>query len=138
MRPPDFVIGEPDAPYMLRWYVIPKNRYFNIYLHKVLRDDDDRALHDHPWFNLSIILRGGYIEYLSDRRPKVRRPGQIIFRRPERAHRLALRAGRPSWSLFLTGPHRRTWGFYCPKGWVPWKEFVDLREGGNKRGAGCP
>ena len=40
---PHFVIGGADDPYMLRWYLIPRNRRFNIYLHKFLRDDDDRA-----------------------------------------------------------------------------------------------
>jgi hypothetical protein len=47
-RPPDFVIGG-DSPYMLRWWIIPRNKFFNIYLHRFLRSDDDRALHDHPW-----------------------------------------------------------------------------------------
>jgi hypothetical protein len=64
MREPDFVIGadSPGGPYMRRWWIIPRNRFLNIYLHQILRDDDDRALHDHPWWNVSIILRGGYFE----------------------------------------------------------------------------
>src|SRR3546814_4215417 len=61
-RPPNFVIGGQQDPYMRRWWVIPRNRFINIYLHQVLRPDDDRALHDHPWINLSIILDGGYWE----------------------------------------------------------------------------
>lgn len=47
-RAPDFYIGGNANPYLLRWWVIPRNRFFNVYLHKFLRDDDDRALHDHP------------------------------------------------------------------------------------------
>ena len=35
--------------YLSRWHIIPRNRYFNIYLHKFVGSDDDRALHDHPW-----------------------------------------------------------------------------------------
>lgn len=42
-RNPDFIIGGAD-PYMLRWWVIPRNKVFNIYLHRFLRSDDDRAL----------------------------------------------------------------------------------------------
>lgn len=61
-RLPDFVIGGHANPYLLRWWLIPRNRVFNIYLHKFLRDDDDRALHDHPWFWCSIMLRGEYVE----------------------------------------------------------------------------
>lgn len=62
-REPDFYVGDKDNPYLLRWWIIPRNRYFNIYLHKFLRDDEDRALHDHPWKSLSIILKGKYIEH---------------------------------------------------------------------------
>ena len=47
-RPPDFVIGGADRPYMRRWYLVPKNTQLNVYLHHFRRSDDDRALHDHP------------------------------------------------------------------------------------------
>ena len=57
-RTPDLVIGGWDDPYLLRWWLIPRNRWFNVYLHLFLRSDDDRALHDHPWFNLSFLLEG--------------------------------------------------------------------------------
>jgi len=36
MRKPDFVIGRAGAPYLERWWVIPRNRWFNIYLHHFL------------------------------------------------------------------------------------------------------
>lgn len=51
------------AAYMLRWWLIARNAFFNIYLHNVLRSDDDLALHDHPWWNFSIVLDGGYFEH---------------------------------------------------------------------------
>jgi hypothetical protein len=57
-RSPDFVIGGDERPYLLRWWVIPRNKVFNVYLHLFLRSDDDRALHDHPWANASMLLRG--------------------------------------------------------------------------------
>jgi hypothetical protein len=143
-RPPDFVIGPAEHPYLLRWWIIPRNRFFNIYLHKMLRDDDDRALHDHPWLNLSIILRGGYKEITRGKDgglvAKIRRAGAFVLRMPTCAHRLELirlRGGyNYSWSLFITGPVVRTWGFHCPKGWVPWREFVDERDTG-QIGRGC-
>lgn len=160
-RSPDFYIGGAEQPYIRRWYVIPRNRWFNIYLHNMLRDDDDRALHDHPWLNMSIILRGGYIEHVPERPnwypnyskaviQKYRSPGDIIFRKPTSAHRLELfndqpwphwRRGmpikkKPSWSLFITGPRVREWGFLCPQGWVHYKRFVDPTDTG-KTGKGC-
>lgn len=62
-RAPDFVIGSAEDPYLLRWWIIPRNKVFNIYLHRFMRSDEDRALHDHPWSNLSILLRGCYAEH---------------------------------------------------------------------------
>jgi hypothetical protein len=156
-RPPDFVIGSSDAPYMRRWWVIPRNRVFNIYLHNIRRDDDDRALHDHPWWNVSVVLGGGYWEIRPVYQP-VNAPtdslglqmfqpphltrtwrgwGSIVVRKATAAHRLVLDDSRPSWSLFLTGRTVRSWGFWCPNGWVPWREFVDITEGGNTTGKGC-
>lgn len=142
-RPPDFVIGSPERPYMERWWVIPRNRVFNIYLHRVLRDDDDRALHDHPWPSVSIILAGGCVEELprdgsteaARTRETIRRerpPGTITFRRASAPHRLitikdrqadGTERPRACWSLFLTGPKVRTWGFLCPRGWRSRRDF---------------
>lgn len=149
-REPDFYIGGKENPYLLRWWVIPRNRVFNIYLHKFLRDDDDRALHDHPWVSLSIILRGGYLEHLPGGIVKRRYPGMVVFRRAKHAHRIELyREGktscwlrgdygdsRPAWTLFITGPKIREWGFHCPQGWRRWTEFVSEVDSGNV-GKGC-
>ncbi|MBP3955459.1 hypothetical protein J8F10_09210 [Gemmata sp. G18] len=138
-REPDFYIGGRDNPYLLRWWVIPRNRLFNIYLHKFLRDDDDRALHDHPWISLSVILKGGYIEHTTDG-VSVRFAGGIVFRRATHAHRLELlrEDGRavPAWTLFITGPKIREWGFHCPQGWRHWREFTSEVDSGNV-GKGC-
>ena len=132
-RAPDFHIGSP--PYLERWWIIPRNPIFNIYLHRLLRDDDPRALHDHPWVNCSIILRGSYWEIMPNE-TRLRRPGEIVFRRATASHRLALDRGAECWSLFITGPVVRVWGFHCPKGWVPWQQFVKPGEKG-QIGAGC-
>jgi hypothetical protein len=61
-QPPAMVIGGCEDPYLLRWYVIPRNRWMNIYLHNILRSDIDRCLHDHPWWNCSVLLSGQYTE----------------------------------------------------------------------------
>ena len=135
MRKPDFVIGPPSAPYLRRWWLIPRNRWFNVYLHEILQSDDDRALHDYPWVNCSIILRGGYRE-ITPRGTFVRRAWRPIFRRAVASHRLETIDGNSCWSLFITGPTIRQWGFHCPKGWRLWKDFVNERDGGQV-GRGC-
>jgi len=136
-RPPDLVIGAP--PYMRRWYVVPRNNRFNVYFHEILRSDDDRALHDHPWaWNLSIVLSGGYFEIDRAGRRWVR-PGSVRLRRGVFAHRLELRDGVMARTLFLTGPRVREWGFLCPQGWRHWKDFTAFNTTGDSAlvGPGC-
>jgi len=136
-RPPDFVVGSADDPYLKRWWILPRNRFFNIYLHRFLRSDTDEALHDHMYVNLSVLIEGCYREHFSGGRSALRVPGDFIFRRARTPHRVELCHGIPVTSLFVTGPRIRQWGFYCPKGWIPWTEFVESSSGGNKRGKGC-
>jgi hypothetical protein len=138
-RPPDVVIGGAADPYMRRWWLIPRNRFFNIYLHHFMRSDDDRALHDHPWWNLSVLLRGRYIEHTISAggiNQKVERcAGQMKFRGAKTAHRIELVDG-PCWTLFITGPRLRDWGFHCRLGWVPWQQFTKPENPGEV-GRGC-
>lgn len=133
-RDPDFIIGTPEAPYMLRWWIIPRNETFNIYYHRVLRDDIDRALHDHPWPSFSIMVRGSVREITPDGTREIHQ-GECVYRDEHFSHRLELIDG-PCETLFITGPKIREWGFHCPQGFVPWHEFVDQTNHGNV-GRGC-
>lgn len=130
-RPPDVVIG---VNYLSRWHVIPRNPLFNVYLHKFLGSDDERALHDHPWVNCSIVLKGSYREHTKQGSP-LRRRGSIVLRRATAAHRLEVVHG-PVWTLFITGPRIRAWGFHCPQGWVHWRRFTKPGDKG-QIGQGC-
>jgi len=109
-RPPDFKIRE---NYLHRWWLIPRNRVCNIYLHHMMESDDNRALHDHPWHSLSIILKGKFLEITEDNKSSWRKRGQVVFRRATLAHRLELLPGEEAWTLFITGPKIREWGFHC-------------------------
>lgn len=169
-RRPHQIIGGEDDPYLLRWYVIPRNPVLNIYVHKFLRDDD-RALHDHPWWFVSAILKSGYIEHFEeDGREMMRCRTSVLdvrspfwwrciaFRPATWRHRVALPHGFnaqgradsavprvPCWTLIVTGPRVRTWGFWCKdrstltysnrhgsrslplerERFIPWDEFDD-------------
>lgn len=130
MRQPDLIIG---VNYLHRWYVIPRNRFFNIYLHKFMSDDDDRALHDHPWWSLSILLKGEIKEHQFNRVRLIPRFLPVV-RSAKFSHRLELVQG-PVWTLFITGPRIRQWGFHCPKGWIHWSKFTT--PDGKNIGTGC-
>lgn len=161
-RMPDFVVGadNPQGPYLRRWWLIPRNRVLNVYLHEFLRDDDDRALHDHPWPWLSVLLRGSYIEHTiaaGGIHHRTRRTtGSVKLAGPWRAHRVELErkvtrfiandanevvgvedAPLPCWTLFVTGPRMRRWGFHCARqGWIDWARFT--RPGAmGEAGPGC-
>jgi hypothetical protein len=98
----DFRIPPNEAipVYMERWWWVPRNWALNVYLHIVRRSDDDRALHDHPWFSFSIVLDGGYFEHeIKEGGIHTRTwygPGAMRFRwHGRKAHRLELKRHHP-------------------------------------------
>ena len=135
-RSPDFVVGSESDPYLRRWNILPRNRWCGLYLHNFLRSDDERAMHDHQYDNVSVLLWGRYQE-VTTRGTFLRSPFRPVFRRAETPHRVVLVEDRPVWSLFFMGPRRREWGFHCPAGWRHWTKFVEQRPGGNQIGPGC-
>lgn len=172
-RAPDFVVGadSPGGAYLNRWYLTPwrrlqtrardtaaaqptrVNRAFaaalnllpNLYLHQFLRDDDDRALHDHPSWAASLMLDGAYIEHTiaagGIHGRQIHGAGSLRFLSTRHAHRIELLSWAdtdpapcdehcddeypsasfsmgvpaPCWTLFLFGPTVRDWGFHCPQ-----------------------
>jgi hypothetical protein len=160
-RPHDVRIpGNMDIPaYMLRWWHIMRNAYFNCYLHQVYRSDDDTALHDHPWWSFSIVLEGGYwehtIAYGGIHKKVWCGPGSMTFRpRGSNAHRLELAPHNaadcveldrdwygeaPSTTIFITGPVLRRWGFHHTDQWVDaydWDDYCRDRGIGGQKMAG--
>lgn len=135
--------------YLHRFFVIPRNRFFNIYLHHYTGSDDDRAMHDHPWWSVSFCLWGNlvehYVEFTREDHPHgfvgwIMDHRKICWllpyvRRPQHTHRLELKS-KHAWTLFITGPKVREWGFHCPQGWVHWEQFTSGPDG-EHIGRGC-
>lgn len=124
-------------PYLYRWYVV-RTKWIALFIHRFIRGDEDRALHDHPWNFLVIPIWRGYIEH-SDRpfimwngqssewkRVKVvRRVYPILgarFRRATYRHRVQLIDGKCSWSLFVRFRKCRDWGFWNPD-FIQWQRW---------------
>lgn len=152
-RRPDVLIPSFGPTYMKRWWRLPRNAFFNVYFHHVLRSDEDAALHDHPWWNFSIVLQGGYYEHCIAEggvSTKTWYPaGSVRFRRSGSfAHRLELERRKPTYAdfsqpgvdtrsyieelpvktIFITGPVLRRWGFHHPSQWVDayeWDSFTE-------------
>ncbi len=119
-RDPDFVL--PD--YLMRWHVL-RSRWGCLYIHVITGSDDDRALHDHRSWNVSILLHGAYLEHLQGD-VRVRIEGDLVARRAATPHRLQLLDGH-ALTLFVTGPHQRDWGFVTDDGWVQHERFLAMR-----------
>jgi len=146
-REPDRVIG---TQYLRRWHLVARNDRLNVYLHEFTGSDDDRALHDHPYRSMSIILRGRYWEHRPSNPANpagegtllyLRREGDITIRAAAAAHRIEVpprhaTPTNPVITLFITGRRHREWGFWCPKGWRHWRQFTDPTDSG-QIGRGC-
>ncbi len=118
-RKPDEIIGE---RYLHRWHLIRKPGVRNLYLHRYLGSDDDRALHDHPWASWSILLWGKLIEITPQGKKRIW-PLIPKYRSAEYTHRLILESNQAV-TLFFTGKKVREWGFHCSNGWVHWSKLV--------------
>lgn len=125
--------------YLTRYFIVPRNKFLNIYLHKYTGSDDDRALHDHPWWSISFNIAGrlgevrelvvqndyGWAETREVERSIV--PWFPILRAPEQMHRMTLRTPT-AWTIFITGPYLRDWGFRQHDeegGWLYWETFIE-------------
>jgi hypothetical protein len=142
-RPPDRVIGRSGGGgvYLRRWFLVPRNRFCNVYLHLFFRDDPD-VPHDHPWPSLSLSLDKGLVEWYGPEGGNLRLvvPGDLVFRGATFAHRLQV-PYRGAMTIFITGPRVRSWGFHCGKdtpagGWRHWRDFTDPVNPGEV-GRGC-
>ena len=140
-REPDITIAPDGKPYLYRWHLLrsPRGAVFGgcIYFHMQIADDPERPLHDHPWDNMSVILAGGYLEWLQPYPPNgyiveaARMKGDVVFRKAEAAHRLLMLEDHPyTLTQFTTGPRVREWGFWYPEGWCNYREVTELRPGG--------
>ena len=116
--------------YLVRWSLwLPFG--MSLKIHQILRADDDRCSHDHPWWMLRLILKGGYTEIHGDNQTAVLKPWRpwapwrIYWCPTTFKHRITSLTNGPSWTLALVGGKSRPWGFFTKNGWMPWEKFVN-------------
>lgn len=99
---------EDGETYLERWII-----WFGgtLRLHKFHKGDDDRAFHDHPWWFITFPTRSYLEQTPTDalRRVSAWRPH---FRPAHYRHIVTLTDERPVWTLILTGPKSKEWGFW--------------------------
>jgi hypothetical protein len=119
--------------------------WFNIYLHNILKSDEDAHPHDHPWHFYSLILWGGYSEawlgayedwkFWEGRPLRVskRTPGSLVYHHAKDFHKITLLKDS-AWTLVFTfGKRRPSWGYQTPQGWIDFKAYRDLKNEGKLR-----
>ena len=139
---------EEGVKYLTRLYLI-QTPWFGVKLHWFWAPDPDTCCHDHPWWFVSILLRGRYEElrqwfspggevYREERTE--RGVGSVVYRDLEAVHRItSVRKG--TLTVILNGPKRKSWGFYEQSGewsrrlynvprhhFVPWRKYLGLPE----------
>ena len=127
-----------NEPYLERYYLFLKDRKrfpFNVFLHKFLKGDPD-DVHDHPWPYCTVILAGGYYEWVPQFDAHGRKtcevrywrgPGHMRYCRAGSYHRIELKPGVTAWTLFMPGPQQQDWGFWFNNSWIHHEEYFKLR-----------
>ena len=127
-----------NEPYLERYYLFLRDRkrfLFNVFLHKFLKGDPD-DVHDHPWPYATLIIKGGYYEWIPQFNTEGiktceirhwRGLGHFRICRSNSYHRIELHPGVTAWTLFMPGPKRRDWGFLVKNKWVQHEKYFQLR-----------
>ena len=143
-------LGREECPYLRRWALLLG--VCSLRVHHFLSSDDDRHFHDHPWWFVTLVLRGGYTDvspcpvceglgFDKEQRNKLLTqfdksgvlvnetitwcqtcdgtgdkedhlgPGSIRYRPALHRHTVRTDPGGV-WTLIITGPALRQWGFW--------------------------
>ena len=128
-----------NEPYLERYYLFLRERErfpFNIFLHKFLKSDPD-DVHDHPWPYATLILKGGYWEWIphfdtvgrkTGEYQVWRGPGHFRISKANSFHRIELDPDITAWTLFMPGPKQRDWGFLVKNQWIQWEQYLKQRK----------
>jgi hypothetical protein len=123
-----------DEPLLTRYYLFLKDRKrfpFNVFLHKFHKGDPG-DVHDHPWPYATLILKGGYYEWIPQfvegvkigEFRKWRGPGHFRICSANSYHRIEKHPDVTAWTLFMPGPHQQDWGFLVNNKWIHNEQYL--------------
>lgn len=139
------ITGRDGSIYMERYWLFSpydkvdksswRRRIPSVRLHRIMREDQDRHMHDHPWDARTIILDGWYNEerpirpyarydYTTDYWNRT--TGDTASLRFGEYHRITEVAPNGVWTMFITWKYCGTWGFLVDGKKVPWREYLGL------------
>lgn len=126
------------GPYVHVWRLTTP--WGSLRLHKWVDSDDQRAHHDHPWPFYTLVLKGRYYDVThheatewerkmnegrkSVLKTELMKPGTLRYRPALHTHTVLL-ASPSCWTLVLTGPRVRPFGFRLPTGdWLHAEKYL--------------
>jgi hypothetical protein len=107
----------------------------SIRLHRIMRPDNERHMHDHPWNARTIILRGWYVEVRREETGPYRIVDAMHLRQAGdtaridfgQYHRINEISEGGVWTMFITWKYRGTWGFLVNGKKVPWRTYLGIK-----------
>lgn len=121
-----------------RRYRLLQTPWFAIYIHQILRSDEDLDPHDHPWDFTSVILEGAYHEdswyppHFDTMQSNDYYSGDVIEHKAVDAHKLRL-ISKEVWTLVFVSGRSRYWGYQTKAGWIGHEEYRLLKNEGKLR-----
>lgn len=126
--------------YMNRWWFfngdvkegIPQYRWLPRFrIHHILREDEDRPLHDHPADFRTWVLKGYYVHETEKLEQGVWKSHFSIYEAGDsyklkfgEFHSIRHVSNGGVWTLFMLGPSKGVWGFKVDGKKVPWREYM--------------
>lgn len=106
----------------------------SVRIHHILRKDNDRHKHDHPWNARTVILDGFYDEekVIAYNGPQEwtehnrREPGDTNAIDFGKYHSISAVSEGGAWTMFITFRYMGTWGFLVDGVKVPWREYMAM------------
>jgi hypothetical protein len=100
--------------YLERWGV-EHWRIGGVFLHRITAPDPGQDMHDHPWWFVSLILTGSYVEARGTMRTDLQRwqkreRWSLKPLRTDELHKI-VHVNGPAWTLVVHGPKVRNWGY---------------------------
>ena len=97
-----------------RWRIV-ETPILRIYIHHILKADEDLHAHSHPWSFFSLVLNGGYWENIVGARIH-RLPGSVVHRHANDFHKVdaidaTVAPQQGCWTLVVAYGRRQEWGY---------------------------
>lgn len=101
-------LGKPECPYAYRTMFIFFG--YSIRIHQWIRSDDKRFMHDHPWWFITFVLKGSYVDISPNGEDQL---NQFSFRYRKANYQHYVDVPKSgAVTILLTGKRERRWGFW--------------------------